>query len=234
MRFSLRLVVAAFLMLASMGVVSWAAADDADICSHARGDEAIEACTRAINSGRWSGPDLAWAYTSRCNEYETKGDRERAIADCTEAIRLDPKSVLAYYDRGLSNKHNGNLDLAIADFNEAIRLDPKFAQAALARGITHIMKGDLERAIADYNLAIQLDSKYALSYYNRGRAYGRKGDNDRAIADYTEALRLDLKTPMSMAIVAWRLKERTAVTRPSPITGWRSNSASTTRSGRLD
>ena len=45
----------------------------------------------------------------------------------TEAIRLDPKSVLAYYNRGRAHHAKVDVDRAIADFSEAIRLNPKVA-----------------------------------------------------------------------------------------------------------
>jgi hypothetical protein len=34
------------------------------------------------------------AYSNRCSAYRRKGDLDRAIADCTEAIRLDPEAAL--------------------------------------------------------------------------------------------------------------------------------------------
>ena len=42
-----------------------------------------------------------------------------------EAIRLEPKSALAYNNRGVAWSVKKDYDRAIADFTEAIRLDPK-------------------------------------------------------------------------------------------------------------
>jgi formylglycine-generating enzyme required for sulfatase activity len=53
-----------------------------------------------------------------------KGEYDKAIADCTEAIRLDPKHVEAYHNRGVAYWNKGEYDKAIADFTEAIRLEP--------------------------------------------------------------------------------------------------------------
>jgi tetratricopeptide (TPR) repeat protein len=168
-------------------------ADDAGTCVNATGDEQIAACTRAINSGRWVGSGLGWAYINRGNAYRSKGDNDRAIADLNEAIRLDPKSAMAFNIRAGTYHQKGDNDRALTDLNEAIRLDPKLAVAFNNRGNAYSNKGDNDRAIADYNEAIRLDPKLANVYYNRGRAYSDKGDNDRAIADLNEAIRLDPK-----------------------------------------
>jgi tetratricopeptide (TPR) repeat protein len=119
------------------------------------------------------------------------GDYNRAIATASEAMRLDPKSTLAFLSRGDAYMKKGDDDRAIADFNEAIRLNPKFAHAFEHRGFAYGHKNDVDRAIADFNEAIRLDPNNAVQLSNRGNAYIKKGDNDRAIADYNEAIRLD-------------------------------------------
>src|SRR5215471_18166673 len=119
------------------------------------------------------------------------GDYDRAIEAFSDAMRLDPKSALAFTNRGVAYERRGDMDRAIADFSEAIRLDPNYALASSNRGIAYARKGDNDRAIADYNEAIRLDPKNALAFADRGIAYGKKGDNDRAIADFNEAIRLD-------------------------------------------
>ena len=63
--------------------------------------------------------------TTAATLYGDKGDYDRAIADYDEAIRLDPRYAVAYYNRGVAYCDKGDYDRAIADYNEAIRLDPK-------------------------------------------------------------------------------------------------------------
>ena len=119
------------------------------------------------------------------------GDYDRAIAAFSEAIRLDPKNVNAFGNRGIAYAKKGNNDRAIADYNDVIRLSPNYANAFLNRGIAYGKKGDNDRAIADFMEAIRLDPKNANAFFDRGIAYGKKGDHDRAIADYNEAIRLN-------------------------------------------
>jgi tetratricopeptide (TPR) repeat protein len=158
--------------------------------------------TNAIQSGKYSGKDLSWAYHNRGSAHYGKGDFDRSIADYSEAVRLDPKSASAYGGRGLAYFDKGDFDRAIADYNEAIKLDPKSASfynksASVyynGRGATYSDKGDYDRAIADYSEAIRFDPKFIPAYTNRGDAYSTKGDYERAIAAYSEAINVDPKS----------------------------------------
>ena len=116
---------------------------------------------------------------------------DRAIADFTEAIRLDGNNAVAYSNRGEAYLQKGDVDNAIADFNQAIRLNPRYAWAYNNRGIAYEYKEDIERAIADYTQAIRHDPQFSYPYYNRGNRYLSRNDYDRAIADFTQAIRID-------------------------------------------
>jgi len=115
-----------------------------------------------------------------------------AITDLSEALRLDPKSEIAYSERARAHSAKKEYDQAIADYTEAIRLDPKNAETYANRGpLFYYLKGESDKAIADFTEAIRLDPKNATTYHNRGWVYDAKGESDKAIADYTEAIRLD-------------------------------------------
>jgi lipoprotein NlpI len=97
----------------------------------------------------------------RGNAYLAKGDNDRAIADYTDAIRLDSKYVDAYFNRGQAYKNKGEFDHAVADYTEAIRLNPKFMQAYFYRGLANLYASSLPKALADLNQASALNPKYA-------------------------------------------------------------------------
>ena len=122
--------------------------------------------------------------------YAKKGQHDRAIADYSDAIRLDPKSASAFQSRGLAWRHKGKRDWAIADFNEAIRLDPESAGSYYARGDAYAYNTQYDPAIADFDDAIRLDPKNADYFFARGIAYEMKGQHARAIIDFDEAIRL--------------------------------------------
>ena len=162
-----------------------AAADDIDTCGKAAGDEAIAACTRAIDSGRYSGPRLAALFKGRCSEWSRGRESDKAFADCNEAIRLDPNDAEAFNSRGSIYGAKRQYDRAIEDFGQAIRLNPNYATSFYNRGTTYKQKGEYDRAIQDLNEAIRLDPSSAEAFYTRGNTYNAKGQRDRAIEDFT-------------------------------------------------
>jgi tetratricopeptide (TPR) repeat protein len=164
---------------------------DRDTCLEKVGEEAISACTRAINSHHWQGHELAVAYTKRGDAYRASHDSGHALADYNEAIRLDPKYTSAYNGRGIVYDDKKDYDRALADYNEAIGLDPKYAPAYSNRALVYYANKDYDRAFADLNERIRLDPKYALAYINRGAVYVNKKDYDSALADFNEAIRLN-------------------------------------------
>ena len=84
-------------------------------------------------SGQWLRDRAKEAFTRGISAYE-KGDHDKAIADYTEAIRLDPNYAEAYCDRAVAYSDKGDYDSTIADCTEAIRLNPKYAEAYFMRG----------------------------------------------------------------------------------------------------
>jgi tetratricopeptide (TPR) repeat protein len=129
-------------------------------------------------------------YIRAYDKYDQK-DYKGAIADLTEAIRLNPNYAQAYYNRGLARSELGDKQGAIADYNTAIKINPNLAQAYLNRGVARSELGDKQGAIADYNSAIKINPNYADAYYNRGLARSELGDKQGAIADYNTAIKIN-------------------------------------------
>lgn len=65
-------------------------------CKADDADRSIAGCTRILQGRGETADNRARAYNNRGAAYQTKGDLARAIADFNEAIRLDPKDVVAY------------------------------------------------------------------------------------------------------------------------------------------
>jgi peptidoglycan/xylan/chitin deacetylase (PgdA/CDA1 family) len=56
--------------------------------------------------------------------YYSSGNYDGAIASFSEAIRLDPKAIVAFFDRAIAYEKKGDNGRALADYNEVLRLDP--------------------------------------------------------------------------------------------------------------
>ena len=115
-------------------------------------------------------------YFSRNNS----GDVDRAIADYTEAIRLDPNFArlhyylgLAHMERYMERENAWDIDRAIADYTEAIRIDPNFAWAHYDRGFSYMVRnntGDIDRAIEDFETALRINPNNNLIRENLEKA----------------------------------------------------------------
>jgi serine/threonine protein kinase/lipoprotein NlpI len=136
-------------------------------------------------------PEDAALLAKRGEVQRQLGEHDRAIEDCTQAIRIDHGLARAYATRGSAYRMKGQLDLALADCAEAVRLDPDNVLAFFNRGEAHRLRRELDRAIADFTRAVEIDPAYSWAFGSRGAAKQQKGDLAGAIADLDETLRLE-------------------------------------------
>ena len=73
-------------------------------------------------------PNNGDAYSNRGVGYLEMGEYDRAIADCTEAIRLDPRAADFYFNRAKAYIAKGEQAEAKADWAEAKRLGFKLGE----------------------------------------------------------------------------------------------------------
>jgi lipoprotein NlpI len=154
-------------------------------------DVAVKACTRAIEFGSLERPELAKAYYARGSEWATLGNHDRAIADFSMAIELDPKLAGVHYSRALVLSEKEDHDAAIADYDAALKLAPKDVTAYVGRAVEWTLKGDYKRAIADYEQAMRYDPTAMAPWFGRGRARFYAGDFKPAASDFVRAHRMD-------------------------------------------
>ena len=81
---------------------------------------------------------------------------DRALVDYDQAIKLNPKSDIAYLNRGIAYKAKGDLDRAITDYDQAIIHNPKSFVAYTLRALAYTAKGDPDRAAADMGMSKKL------------------------------------------------------------------------------
>ncbi len=135
------------------------AADDSQLC-RGSSDAGIAACNRAIASGQYKGRNLGFIYLNRGQTYYDRSDYDRAAADFTRAIEVDPNYPMGYGNRANAYAMKGEDDRAIASYDQAIRLDPNYTAAYTGRGLIYERKGNIEQARRDYNAALAVPKKY--------------------------------------------------------------------------
>ena len=149
------------IIVASCVLAVPAAADDRDICRQQIGNATIDACDRIIDDAqRYPVKDVAEAYINRGQQYYTLRNYNRAVADFTAAIGLDPYHPIAYGNRGNVKHVLGQLDAAIADYSRAIELDRGYTSAYTSRGMMFERQGRIDLAIADFRMALSIPQKY--------------------------------------------------------------------------
>lgn len=116
-----------------------------------------DACTAAIKAGELTRVDLAATYSNRGIILASNGQLERAIADHTTAIELDPRSVRAYINRANSLFRARRYVEALADYDRAIDLSSGgFALAYYNRSFVHRALDQKDAARKDLEQAATL------------------------------------------------------------------------------
>jgi tetratricopeptide (TPR) repeat protein len=126
----------------------------------------------------------ARTYAIRATIWAEKHDYDKAIADWSEAIRLEPNQPSAYVERASVFFDKKEYDKAIADYTEVIRLNPKSGVAYGNRGSAWWAKEEYSRATYDYIEAIRFDPENAFDYIHRGESWTDKAEHDKAVARY--------------------------------------------------
>ena len=191
-------------------LVSAAFADqkkDWDDCASEDPDRSIAGCSAIISRGKETKVNLAIAYYDRGNDYQAKENHDKAIADYTASIKLDPQAS-AYNNRGFSYSRKDEYDAAIADYDQALKLKPDHQFANYNRGWAYSAKGDHVHALMDYNRAVARNPDDATTYNDRGHSYAEIGDLDNALADFDKAISLKADYALAYSNRGWVLAQR--------------------------
>jgi tetratricopeptide (TPR) repeat protein len=94
-----------------------------------------------------------------------------ALADCNEALRLDPKSAAALDSRGLVHYKLGDFEASLADYDAALALEAERGHYMFGRGLALQALGRAEEADAAFAAAESAEPGVAELY----RSYGAGG-----------------------------------------------------------
>ena len=108
---------------------------------------------------------------------------EKAEADLSEAIRLEPKESDLYVNRAYLRYHRDDFFGAMADYDYAVQVDPLNVAAIYNRGLLRMETRDNDRAIADFSRVLELEPDDHRALYNRTILYSDTRNYTRALAD---------------------------------------------------
>lgn len=134
------------------------------------------------------------SYFERAANAPLEKDYRQAVADISQAIKLDPKKADQFLMRGRAYQKLIVIDFkpssaaAIADFTSAIMIDGKYAEAYSGRGQVFYETGQYDKALNDLNTAILFNKNDAVPYYYRGKVMGYQKKYAASRADIEKAL----------------------------------------------
>jgi tetratricopeptide (TPR) repeat protein len=154
-------------------------------------DEKLDACTALIESGKYTGNDLANIYVRRGRIHFSKGEADHAVEQYEEALRIAPSNCAAFYARSIVSAHRNEGENAIADLSKAISFCPTVGDFRRLRGALYGARLEIDLAIADLDEAIRLDPDDGSALMLRAGAKEWKGDIEGSEADKELLARLN-------------------------------------------
>jgi tetratricopeptide (TPR) repeat protein len=130
---------------------------------------------------------------------------DRALKEVDQAIRHNPKSSIAFAQKGIIEKLQGKPDKALQDFSKAIKLEPNYSWARAEMADLLMQQGKLDEALKSINKAIDLNPKFAQALRLRGVIHSRMGKCKEALEDFNMAEQVRPNNPMTMQEKAWFL-----------------------------
>ena len=151
-------------------------------------NDAVQAVELGADPARFE--TLIEEIKSRAVELEAQEQLVEAIAEYDEAIRINPRDVLAYSNRGDLRNKLGQYQQAVESYNLAIGVDPNSNSLYNNRSSSYYSLGEYERSLEDLNRFIEHEPNNADSYVGRAMVYTQLGRDEEAEIDVTQALEL--------------------------------------------
>ena len=82
-------------------------------------------------------------------------------------LTIDPRSSLAWYNKGIALKALGHHEEAIGCYDKALAIDPRYVAAWLNKGADLHALGRHEEAIGCFDKALAIDQRKVYAWYNK-------------------------------------------------------------------
>lgn len=115
---------------------------------------------------------------------------EKALADYSAVIALDPHFSEYYLDRGNLYRQLHRYAEALEDYQQALRLSSPYPELYFNRALVLTDLGQIDEALADYATVLELDPEYLDARCNRASLLYEQGDYEAANCDIADGLQV--------------------------------------------
>jgi tetratricopeptide (TPR) repeat protein len=169
-------------------------AEIATALSSGNGAGALRLADAALGQAGLSQADHARLLADRGFARNLQGDKQKAVADLTQAINAhslpNPEQARIYLERGMILDAMNRLDDAVGDYSAVLRLTPAAAAQALNnRANVFRRQSRFQEARRDYLAALASNNVAAeYPYYGLGQIAEKEGKTDEARYFYSRAV----------------------------------------------
>lgn len=137
-------------------------------------------------------PEYPLAYSNLSWVYNRMGRQEESIAAAKEAIRLDPRLLIAYANlAGVQLYQQGDVSAALQTCRQALKVDPHYAWGYDCVGWALLGKGDWARAQAAFEKAVMFNPLNTQYRYRLAHAQRLQGHYQQALDALEPIRRID-------------------------------------------
>ena len=143
--------------------------------------------------------------TRRAGSHFQLREFDKALADCEQALSLNPENRVARVIKERIEKERNTIDQEMKETTARIAQFPKAANNYKTRAMLHFRKREYSKARLDYDIAVKMVPHDAESLKMRGTCYSLLGDYSKATRDYREAIKHKPDHHSAYSSLAWLL-----------------------------
>lgn len=135
--------------------------------------------------------------------YGIDGQYEKALADLSTAVKLEPNEPDNWNNYGLYLSEAGKFEEALQALDKSISLKPNFQKAIYNKGNAYAKAGRYQEALSQYQLALSINSSYTDALNNSGNCYVMLQKFDSALVYFQRSVDVDpnnAKAVMNLAV----------------------------------
>ncbi len=115
----------------------------------------------------------------------------KAFADYTMALQLDPSYVQAWSNRAILLYNTGKINEALADFNQLLKLDPSYTDGLIGRANTLSTLKKYKESLPDYDAYLRIKGNDSRALIWRATALANLQEYSKAMVDLKKARSID-------------------------------------------